>query len=305
MSESFMKLEVFKGHIQRVSNTEEGDVHCPECYAQYPGNDDAAKAYNVELDNVDTICGYAWRLSAPGFTDCTEWTGLETFPELVDDIISTRYDEFEADNELALIELVHNWVCESLFLTTGQDRDYIDTITMIRTLASLCEDYSGDTEHWATMGSEDHTSIGDLFGGAYWFAYGYHSGDKSEEYALLSGLTKVYSPSRLAKKADESEESAFDALVIKHNSISTAIMKAVDKDIEKQVADATKHLTNLQVAIGSFNREQAINELREQSTACSGVESEVVDYMIDEMLLLIDDDFDAGKWYTVNGCSAN
>lgn len=46
---NFMQIETYHGHFQRINNTSEGDILTPEECAEYPGNEEAAAAYNVSL----------------------------------------------------------------------------------------------------------------------------------------------------------------------------------------------------------------------------------------------------------------
>lgn len=71
----FMQLQTYHGHFQRINNTSEGDILTPEEYAEYPGNEEAAAAYNVEPEDVETVFGWFARYSAPGYMDCTDWMG--------------------------------------------------------------------------------------------------------------------------------------------------------------------------------------------------------------------------------------
>ena len=83
---SFMKIATYHGHWQRINNTREGDLLIPEEYAEYPGNEDAAKAYGVDPEDVETIFGWGARYSAPGYMDCTDWVGVyETEEEAVEE----------------------------------------------------------------------------------------------------------------------------------------------------------------------------------------------------------------------------
>ena len=70
-----MQWEIIQGHFQVIENTREGTIVCPEQYAEYPGNEDAARAYGVGTEDVSTVFGWFSRLSAPGYMDCTEWSG--------------------------------------------------------------------------------------------------------------------------------------------------------------------------------------------------------------------------------------
>ena len=70
-----MTWEITQEHFQRISNTKEGDILCPEAYAEFPGNEEAAEAYGVSPEDVETLFGWFARLSAPGYLDATDWLG--------------------------------------------------------------------------------------------------------------------------------------------------------------------------------------------------------------------------------------
>lgn len=92
---AFMQRETYHGHFQLIRNTSEGDILTPEEYAQYRGNKEAAEAHGVSLDDVETVFGWSARLSAPGYLDCTDWTGVfETEEEAV-----AALDEMYPDDE--------------------------------------------------------------------------------------------------------------------------------------------------------------------------------------------------------------
>lgn len=93
---SFMEIETYHGHVQRINNTRDGDIITPEQYAQYPSNEDAAEAYGVSVDEVVTEFGWYARLSAPGYLDCTDWTGPY---ESEDEAINELRDMYDIDDE--------------------------------------------------------------------------------------------------------------------------------------------------------------------------------------------------------------
>jgi len=70
-----MQVQTYHGHFQRINNTPEGDILTPEEYTEYPGNEEAAEAYGVEPEDVETVFGWFSRLSEPGYLDCTDWSG--------------------------------------------------------------------------------------------------------------------------------------------------------------------------------------------------------------------------------------
>lgn len=86
---SFMQPEIVHCHFQVINNTNEGDIACPESDSMYRGNEDAAKAYGVSVEDVETVLGWGYRLQAPGYLDSTEWgvadTEAEAIRELLDD----------------------------------------------------------------------------------------------------------------------------------------------------------------------------------------------------------------------------
>lgn len=84
---SFMKPETYHGHCQVIRNTREGDIITPEVYTQFRSNKEAAAAYRVDVEDVETIFGWFARLSAPGYLDATDWTGpYETEEEAIADL---------------------------------------------------------------------------------------------------------------------------------------------------------------------------------------------------------------------------
>ena len=72
----FMRVETHHGIIQLINNTNEGDLVCPIEHCEFPDPIDAAKAYNVELEDIEIETGWISRLSAPGYLDCTGWSGV-------------------------------------------------------------------------------------------------------------------------------------------------------------------------------------------------------------------------------------
>lgn len=94
MKDNFMQIETYQGHFQRINNTNEGDILTPEKYAEYPGNEEAAAAYGVEPEDVETVFGWFARLSAPGYMDCTDWIGpYDTEEEAVEECEALYGDE--------------------------------------------------------------------------------------------------------------------------------------------------------------------------------------------------------------------
>ena len=104
---SFMQAEIFHGHCQVIRNTREGDIITPEEYAQYPGNEDAAQAYGVSADDVETVFGWFARLSAPGYMDCTEWSGPFDSEQAARDELREMYgddDDAGIDDENEVVD---------------------------------------------------------------------------------------------------------------------------------------------------------------------------------------------------------
>lgn len=92
---SFMQPETYFGEVQRINNTREGDIVTPRGYEQY---DDAtaAEEYNVEPEDVVTESGWYARLSAPGYLDCTEWSGpFDTEEEAIEELKEMHGDDIE------------------------------------------------------------------------------------------------------------------------------------------------------------------------------------------------------------------
>ena len=57
----------------------------------------------VDVDSIQTESKYRWRLSAPGFLDCTDWAVADSIAEAIDDCLGMYGDGFDLDdlNELA------------------------------------------------------------------------------------------------------------------------------------------------------------------------------------------------------------
>lgn len=88
-----MQWQIEEGHFQRVSNTAEGDILSPESCAEFPGNAEAAEAYGVDPEDVETLFGWFCRLSAPGYMDCTDWSGpYESEEEAAQELLSMFAD---------------------------------------------------------------------------------------------------------------------------------------------------------------------------------------------------------------------
>jgi hypothetical protein len=97
---AFMQVETWHGHFQRINNTRDGDILTPEEYAEYPGNEEAAAAYSVDPEDVETVFGWFARYSAPGYMDCTGWSGpYEAEEEAIEDIKAMYGDEDEDEDE--------------------------------------------------------------------------------------------------------------------------------------------------------------------------------------------------------------
>lgn len=96
MSRDFMQIETYHGHWQRINNTREGDILTPEEYAQYPGNEEAAAAYKVDPEDVETLFGWGSRYSAPGYLDATEWDGVYDTEE---EAITAARDLYGSDDK--------------------------------------------------------------------------------------------------------------------------------------------------------------------------------------------------------------
>jgi hypothetical protein len=79
-NQEFMHVYTSQTHWQDV----EGQPLVPEDCAEYRGNEEAAKAYGLEPEEVKTVFGWCARLSAPGYLDCTDWAGpFETEEEAI------------------------------------------------------------------------------------------------------------------------------------------------------------------------------------------------------------------------------
>ncbi len=102
---SFMQPQITHEHFQIIETTKEGTIVTPEVCAEYPGNDDAAKAYDVEPSDVSIVFGWGARLSAPGFMDCTEWVVFDTKKEAAEHLLEMFEDGFDDDEIQALKEV--------------------------------------------------------------------------------------------------------------------------------------------------------------------------------------------------------
>jgi len=87
MTTPFLQPEFFHVHVQRINDTDDGDILTPEQYAEFRDNNEAARAYGVDPADVETLFGWTWRLSAPGYLDSTDWSGVvDTLPEAITEL---------------------------------------------------------------------------------------------------------------------------------------------------------------------------------------------------------------------------
>lgn len=97
---SFMQPETYHGHFQLIRNTSDGDILTPEEYAEHRGNEEAAEAYGVDSEDVETVFGWSARLSAPGYLDCTDWIGVFETEEAALEALAEMYpDDENGDKE--------------------------------------------------------------------------------------------------------------------------------------------------------------------------------------------------------------
>jgi hypothetical protein len=74
-------------------------------------------------------------------------------------------------------------------------------------LASMLDEYDGDTEDWIYIGDMGcECNLASLLVGAFWHYTEWHSGQDSESYAALCAIGKVYSPGMECPPKDEDTE---------------------------------------------------------------------------------------------------
>lgn len=69
---SFMQAQVIHGEFHQLDTRYEGIVSVP---AKYFDPASLADQYKGDVADVETVTGWFARLSAPGYMDCTEWSG--------------------------------------------------------------------------------------------------------------------------------------------------------------------------------------------------------------------------------------
>lgn len=102
---SFLQPQITQEHFQVIENTAEGTIVTPEASVEYPGNEDAAKAFGVALDDITTVYGFGARLSAPGYMDCTDWVVFNTEKDAAEYLLETYGDGLDADEIESLEEV--------------------------------------------------------------------------------------------------------------------------------------------------------------------------------------------------------
>lgn len=111
MRDGFMQIETYHGHCQRINNTREGDILTPEEYAEHPGNEEAAAAYGVDPEDVETVFGWFARLSAPGYMDCTEWSGpFDTEEEAIAECKDMYGDDEPSTTDPDATDVIQAWI---------------------------------------------------------------------------------------------------------------------------------------------------------------------------------------------------
>ena len=100
---SHMKPEIVKGDFWRVETTV-GDYLIPQSVESDPDNLDMYVEGKIRTDRDGERCIYAengWfaRLSAPGYLDCTDWSGPFDSKEEARDYLSRTYGDDECDVE--------------------------------------------------------------------------------------------------------------------------------------------------------------------------------------------------------------
>ena len=87
------------------------------------------------------------------------------------------------------------------------------TTKAITKLATLVNDYDGDTDALWALGECDGIGLSDLLSGAYAYYAHYHNGQWSGTYKALSALGKVVDGVD-SLEPDSTEEMVYDALVL-------------------------------------------------------------------------------------------
>jgi hypothetical protein len=86
---SFMKPQTLFGNWYLLE-TSEGGVNLPvDEYGDNLTDDELAEATETDIEEVNKAQGFGARLSANGYTDCTEWTFFDTEEEAVKFLIDT------------------------------------------------------------------------------------------------------------------------------------------------------------------------------------------------------------------------
>lgn len=97
---------VFEGVDCDISKVIAADMQDQEYFPNVWIEDDhgGKTLFLINADTGDTITeqtfhGYAWRLSAPGYLDCTEWSHGDTVKDCISDALGLYGDEFD-ENDL-------------------------------------------------------------------------------------------------------------------------------------------------------------------------------------------------------------
>ena len=101
---SHMQPEILIDIFQIIHDTKEGDICAPLSYAEFTEKKDAAKAYNVPIENVEHKHGWGARLSAPGYLDATEWAVFDTKQEAAQYLLEMYGNDDEPEDWQAALE---------------------------------------------------------------------------------------------------------------------------------------------------------------------------------------------------------
>ncbi len=94
---SFMQPQIVYRAFQIIENTNDGTIVTPNDCTEYPGADEAAKAYDVKFSDVSIVFKWGARLSAGGFLDSTEWIIFDTAKEAAEHLLEEFEDSLDDD----------------------------------------------------------------------------------------------------------------------------------------------------------------------------------------------------------------
>ena len=123
---------------------------------------------------------------------------------------------------IKLITDLFNVIDRELF-TINSKQSYETTLNLIIKLANLVDEFpaSDDGYELWSIGEFGVCSLDNLLVGAYWFSADCHDGQSSTCYAMGCAVGQVFSPGMgSGPEPDTMEESAYQALVAKHNEFN-------------------------------------------------------------------------------------